>query len=234
MVVHIGAHVGFKTSEAAATRQPAWSHRLQAAPFWQQSNCATVADQMFKIRLHADLTYTIQCGSGLCLGRPSITNWLEFVGSDGFRCDGEMRMMKMKWAIVGLLLAPGIAVADLTVRDSVGSQVGRIESSGEVRSAVGSSEGRIGSDGTVRNGVGSSIGRVDKDGMLRNSVGSSIGRVDKDGTLRDAAGSSIARISGCEVRNANGQSRARFEGCSPADHPKIAAYLFFFKPLHNR
>ena len=86
---------------------------------------------------------------------------------------------------------------------------------------------------TVRNGSGSSIGGVDGDGTIRNSSGSSVGRVDSDGTLRNGSGSSVGRLDDCTVRNSSGSSRGRFDGCVPADRHAMAAYLFFFEPLHN-
>jgi hypothetical protein len=75
---------------------------------------------------------------------------------------------------------------------------------------------------------------VDSDGTVRNASGSRIGRVDGNGTLRNASGSSIGRVDGCTVRSASGSSRGRFDGCSSGDMHAMAAYLFFFEPLHER
>jgi len=86
---------------------------------------------------------------------------------------------------------------------------------------------------TVRNSSGSTIGRVDGDGTVRNSSGSTIGRVDDDGDLRNSSGSGIGRLDDCTVRNSSGSSRGKFDGCVPADRHLMAAYLFFFEPLHN-
>jgi hypothetical protein len=57
--------------------------------------------------------------------------------------------------------------------------------------------------------------------------------VDSDGTVRNASGSSVGRVDDCTVRNSSGSSRGKFDGCTPADLHLMAAYLFFFEPLHN-
>jgi hypothetical protein len=50
----------------------------------------------------------------------------------------------------------------------------------------------------------------------------------------NGSGSSIGRIDGCSVRNGSGSGAGRFDGCSSSDLHTVAAYLFFFTPLHNR
>jgi hypothetical protein len=57
--------------------------------------------------------------------------------------------------------------------------------------------------------------------------------VEEDGALRDASGARIGRLDGCVVRNGSGATRGRFGGCVPADRHTMAAYLFFFRRLHE-
>src|SRR3989337_1703469 len=66
----------------------------------------------------------------------------------------------------------------------------------ELRNSSGSQTGKMDSDGTVRNSSGSKIGKIDSDGTVRNSSGSKIGSIDKDGTLRNDSGSKIGSASG--------------------------------------
>ena len=58
-------------------------------------------------------------------------------------------------------LAHAIEFGAVTIRNSSGSSIGRVDGDGTIRNSSGSSVGRIDGDGTIRNGSGSSVGRVD-------------------------------------------------------------------------
>jgi len=130
------------------------------------------------------------------------------------------KTVRSGWAVAWMLFAVSAdlwAGSAMTVRDGSGTSLARVDG-----------------DGTVRDRSGSTLGRVEGDGTVCNRGGSTVGRVDEGGTLRDRGGSTIGRLDGCTVRNASGSTRGRFDGCSRADHHAMAAYLFFFLPLHHR
>jgi hypothetical protein len=139
------------------------------------------------------------------------------------------------WVLVTLLFCLlAWAGTRMTVRDGSGTAIGQIDDGGVVRNRSGSAIGRIEVPGAVRDRSGSSVGRVDANGVIRDSSGSAIGRVDDNGTLRDRSGSSIGRLDGCAVRNRSGSATGRFDDCGAGDRLTMAAYLFFFEPLHER
>ena len=150
--------------------------------------------------------------------------------------DRRARPSRLISTVLAALLLTAVAWAStrMTVRDSAGSSIGRIDDDGAVRNRTGSRIGSIEAPGTVRDRSGSSIGRVDSDGTIRGSSGSRSGRVDEDGTLRNQSGASIGRLDGCTVRNRSGSSCGRFDGCSSSDRLTMAAYLFFFDHLHEQ
>ena len=69
---------------------------------------------------------------------------------------------------------------------------------------------------------------------VRDASGAVRGGVSDDGTLRDRSGTAVGRLDGCTVRDRAGSSVGRFDGCTPAHRLTMAAYLFFFEPLHER
>jgi hypothetical protein len=155
-------------------------------------------------------------------------------GVSASRCARWQRPWVITLLAALLLTSLAWAGSRMTVRDSSGSSIGRIDEDGVVRDRSGSTIGRIDVPGSVRDRSGSTIGRVDGDGTIRQSSGSTVGRVDDKGTLRDRSGSTIGRLDGCTVRSASGSTCGRFDGCVAADRLTMAAYLFFFERLHER
>ena len=130
--------------------------------------------------------------------------------------------------------APSQEPGSLTVRDRSGAAVGRIDAHGVFRDRSGASFGRF-DEGAVRDRSGSLLGRIDADGTIRDRSGASMGRVEANGTLRDRSGSLVGRIhEDGTVRNRAGSASGRFDGYLPAHCQVVAAYLFFFDPLHRR
>jgi len=148
--------------------------------------------------------------------------------------------LRSAWILAAALLAsvvvlPARAWSPITVRDGGGAAIGRIDPDGTVRSASGATRGRIEQDGTVRDRSGATRGRVEAGGVLRDASGATVGRVDPDGALRDRGGARVGRLDVCTVRSAAGRATGTFDGCSMIDDRKVmAAYLFFFEPLHRR
>ncbi len=122
----------------------------------------------------------------------------------------------------------------LTVRDRTGAAVGRIDQDGTFRDRSGANLGRF-HRGTVRDRSGSSIGRIDAEGRIRDRSGALMGNVDERGTLRDRSGSRVGQIDeDGTVRHRSGALSGRFQGYQPPHRHAVAAYLFFFNPLHRR
>lgn len=78
--------------------------------------------------------------------------------------------MKTKIILIFILFATmdGTTTAQ-TLRNSSGSQIGKIESDGTVRDGKSNRLGKIESDGAVRNDKGNSIGKAD--GSTRQRIG---------------------------------------------------------------
>ena len=95
------------------------------------------------------------------------------------------------------------------IRNSSGSYMGKIESSGRVYNSSGSYSGRFDGD-RVYNSSGSYIGRIESGGRVYNSSGSYIGRIESGGRIYNSSGSYIG-----EARGVNPQW--------------AAAYFFFFR-----
>jgi hypothetical protein len=122
----------------------------------------------------------------------------------------------------------------LSVRNESGATVGRVESDGDIRDAGGALIGRL-RNGTVRDRSGALKGRIDTSGSIRDRSGATIGKVDHDGDLRDRSGTYIGKIEDDgDVRNRGGALAGKIGGYSPACRLSVAAYLFFFEPLHAR
>jgi hypothetical protein len=146
---------------------------------------------------------------------------------------GRMKLARPALLVVLVLvvrfgLAHAIELGAVTIRNSGGSSIGRVDADGTLRDDSGSAIGRIDRDGTVRGSSGGSIGRIDGDGTVRGRSGSSIGRVDADGQIRGGGGSAVGRIDGDgTIRNASGSSVGRVDGYSPGLRHMVAAVLFF-------
>ena len=88
----------------------------------------------------------------------------------------KLNRNKLAWLLATVLTLGGAGIAEAQqMRNSSGSNIGRVESNGKVYNSSGSYMGRVESNGKVYNSSGSYMGRIESNGKVYNSSGSYMG-----------------------------------------------------------
>jgi hypothetical protein len=140
-----------------------------------------------------------------------------------FRRIIQLKMKKLLFILVALLLCTATALDAQTLRDKNGAKIGAIKSNGTVENKNGAKIGKFDGD-KIYDANGRTKGKIDKE-TIYDANGRKLGKVSYSGEVRDANGRLLGKVSDGKVKNATGQIIGQYEGIRRNDY--VACYFFF-------